>query len=160
MATERNRIFISYRRSDSAGTTTAIRKTLVERFEDQVFHDVAGRRPTTQLHQVRQERLERDLALGAREVRIAVRQDLLEVGEPRIAIVDAERLRELDVGVRDLDTFANGLGDGGGVALLEVRGDVVARRSFLGALHRVISIRLGVDPQHTRRTRSRHREVP
>ena len=42
MATERNRIFISYRRSDSAGTTTAIRKTLVERFEDQVFHDVAG----------------------------------------------------------------------------------------------------------------------
>ncbi|MFH0343321.1 MAG: toll/interleukin-1 receptor domain-containing protein [Chromatiales bacterium] len=42
MARERDRIFISYRRSDAAGTTTAIRKTLLERFEGQVFHDVTG----------------------------------------------------------------------------------------------------------------------
>src|SRR5262245_59379577 len=42
MTEERDRIFISYRRSDGAGTTTAIRQTLLERFEGQVFHDVTG----------------------------------------------------------------------------------------------------------------------
>src|SRR5262249_46668611 len=42
MTEERDRIFISYRRSDAAGTTTALRKTLLERFEGQVFHDVTG----------------------------------------------------------------------------------------------------------------------
>lgn len=42
MNEKRDRIFISYRRSDAAGTTTALRKTLLERFPGQLFHDVTG----------------------------------------------------------------------------------------------------------------------
>lgn len=42
----RDGIFISYRRSDALGTTTAIRKTLLEHFgEDVVFRDVDGIKP-------------------------------------------------------------------------------------------------------------------
>jgi hypothetical protein len=43
VTTRRDRIFISYRRSDAAGSTTALRKTLVDRFgEASVFRDVEG----------------------------------------------------------------------------------------------------------------------
>ena len=43
MAVKRDTIFISYRRSDAAGSATAIRKTLLERFgERAVFRDVEG----------------------------------------------------------------------------------------------------------------------
>lgn len=42
MTQEQHRIFISYRRSDTAGTTTALRNTLYERFKGCLFHDVTG----------------------------------------------------------------------------------------------------------------------
>jgi hypothetical protein len=38
----RDRIFVSYRRSDSAGTSALIRKTLEQRFAGSVFQDVVG----------------------------------------------------------------------------------------------------------------------
>jgi hypothetical protein len=65
MATERDRIFISYRRSDSAGTTTAIRKTLLERFEDQVFHDVAGIDPGDRFPEALRNELDRSVVVLA-----------------------------------------------------------------------------------------------
>lgn len=42
MTPEQDRIFISYRRSDAAGTTTALRNFLFERFKGRLFHDVTG----------------------------------------------------------------------------------------------------------------------
>lgn len=42
MTQEQDCIFISYRRSDAAGTTTALRRTLLDRFKGRLFHDVTG----------------------------------------------------------------------------------------------------------------------
>ena len=42
MERQRNGIFISYRRSDAAATTTAITQMLRERFGARLFHDVTG----------------------------------------------------------------------------------------------------------------------
>lgn len=59
MTTIRDRIFISYRRSDTAGSTTALRKTLVERFGDaRVFRDVEAIAPGSEFPKVLQEQLE------------------------------------------------------------------------------------------------------
>lgn len=56
----RDRIFISYRRSDASGSTTALRKTLVDRFgEAAVFHDVEGIEPGTEFPKVLLEQLDR-----------------------------------------------------------------------------------------------------
>lgn len=58
MTTERDRIFISYRRSDAAGSTTALRKTLVDRFgEASVFRDVEGIDPGTEFPEALREQL-------------------------------------------------------------------------------------------------------
>ena len=55
----RDRIFISYRRSDAAGSTTAIHKTLAERFgEANVFRDVDGIEPGAEFPQTLRKQLE------------------------------------------------------------------------------------------------------
>lgn len=59
MDAKRDRIFISYRRSDAAGTTTALRKTLVERFQGQLFHDVTGISLGTSFPETLREQLDR-----------------------------------------------------------------------------------------------------
>ena len=59
MTTGRDRIFISYRRSDAPGSTTALRKTLVDRFgEASVFRDVEGIDPGAEFPKKLREQLD------------------------------------------------------------------------------------------------------
>lgn len=59
MTNRRDRIFISYRRSDAAGSTIALRKTLVDRFgEACVFRDAEAIAPGSEFPKVLREQLE------------------------------------------------------------------------------------------------------
>jgi hypothetical protein len=97
VTTRRDRIFISYRRSDAAGSTTALRKTLVDRFgEASVFHDVEGIGPGIEFPKMLREQLD-----GATVVLAVIGRDWLhaanEFGQRRIDFDDDWVRTELSI---------------------------------------------------------------
>jgi hypothetical protein len=88
VTTKRDRVFISYRRSDAAGSAIALHKTLVGRFgEARVFCDVEGIEPGTEFPKKLEEQLE-----CAAVVLVVIGKDWLlarnEFGQRRIDFPD------------------------------------------------------------------------
>jgi hypothetical protein len=116
VTTRRDRIFISYRRSEAAGSTTALRKTLVDRFgEASVFRDVEGIGPGTEFPKVLQEQLE-----AAAVVLAVIGKDWLhaanEFGQRRIDFDDDWVRTELSIALGNSEvTVIPVLVDGAGM---------------------------------------------
>lgn len=103
MTTSKDRIFISYRRSDAAGSTTALRNTLVGQFgEASVFRDVEGIEPGMEFPKVLREQLE-----GAAVVLAVIGKDWLhaanEFGQRRIDFDDDWVRTELSIALGNSD---------------------------------------------------------
>ncbi len=103
MSGKRDRIFISYRRSDAAGSATAIRKTLLDQFgEGTVFRDVEGIDPGAEFPQALRDELQR----AAVVVAVIGKGWLLaanEYGQRRIDFDDDWVRTELALALSDLE---------------------------------------------------------
>lgn len=101
MDIQKDRIFISYRRSDTSGSATAIRKTLLERFGEQsIFQDVEGIAPGAEFPATLRDELKRAavvLAVIGRNWLLAAN----EYGQRRIDFEDDWVRTELSLALQD-----------------------------------------------------------